>query len=63
MENVPKIIKTGKEDFNDDAKKKGIPKISDEIKSLDSYKLIKIKVDKIFIEMEEYYKISTITKN
>lgn len=63
MENVPKIINTGKEDFNDAARKKGIPKISDEIKSLDSYKLIKSEVDKIFNEMEEYYKCPTTTSN
>lgn len=56
MENVPKVIKRSNiKDFDDKAKKKGIPQISEESRRMEAYKLIYSRVEKVFTEMNQYY--------
>ena len=56
MENVPKVMVRLKENvINDVAKEKGCPQISEDIKKLDSYKIVKDRVEKVFDEMKHYY--------
>ncbi len=58
MEQVPKVIERMKkkgEECDDAGKKKELPAISDIVKELEVYKLVKSRIEKIFEQMKGYY--------